>query len=177
MQRIIRGDLLELGASGQFDVIIHGCNCMNTMGKGIALSVRQRFPAAYVVDQATEPGAREKLGTYSCATVNCKDNNGSSYHVLTVVNAYTQYHYSPRFAHNGVNVDYQALRAAFRRIKQDFAGRRIGYSRIGAGLAGGDWTIISEIIDEELVDEDHTLVEYVPPPSSTSVTTRNRRTN
>jgi O-acetyl-ADP-ribose deacetylase (regulator of RNase III) len=172
MQRI-RGDLLELGASGHFDVIIHGCNCMNTMGKGIALSVRQRFPDAYAVDQATEPGAREKLGTYTCAKVNCKNNN--DYHVLTIVNAYTQYHYNPKFALNGVNVDYQALRDAFRRIKQDFAGQRIGYGLIGAGLAGGDWTIISEIIDEELVGEDHTLVEYVPPQPSTSGTTRKRR--
>jgi O-acetyl-ADP-ribose deacetylase (regulator of RNase III) len=169
MQRI-RGDLLELGASGQFDVIIHGCNCMNTMGKGIALSIRQRFPDAYAVDQATEPGAREKLGTYTCATVDCNNSNDSHCHVLTIVNAYTQYHFSPRFARNGINVDYQALRDAFRRIKQDFAGQRIGYGQIGAGLAGGDWTIISEIIDEELVGEDHTLVEYVPPP-----TTRKRR--
>jgi hypothetical protein len=31
---------------------------------------------------------------------------------------------------------------------------------IGAGLAKGDWSIIASIIEEELADEDHTLVEY-----------------
>ena len=31
---------------------------------------------------------------------------------------------------------------------------------IGGGLAGGDWNIISAIINEELAGEDHTLVKY-----------------
>ena len=48
----------------------------------------------------------------------------------------------------------------FQKIKTDFAGQKIGYSLIGAGLAGGDWNKISEIIDKELKDENHTLVEF-----------------
>ena len=43
-----------------------------------------------------------------------------------------------------------------------FSGRRIGYPKIGAGLAGGDWTLIASIIEEELAGEDHTLVEFAP---------------
>jgi len=35
-------------------------------------------------------------------------------------------------------------------------------AKIGAGLAGGDWKRISSIIDEELSNEDVTLVEYKP---------------
>jgi len=31
---------------------------------------------------------------------------------------------------------------------------------IGAGLAGGDWGVISTIIKEELEGEDHTLVLF-----------------
>ena len=37
---------------------------------------------------------------------------------------------------------------------------RIGYPKIGAGLAGGDWSIIEKIIDEELQGTDHTLVIF-----------------
>ena len=48
----------------------------------------------------------------------------------------------------------------FRKLKNDFGGKRIGYPLIGAGLAGGDWKKISNIIDEELTDEAHTLVEF-----------------
>ena len=43
-----------------------------------------------------------------------------------------------------------------------FGGKRIGYPLIGAGLAGGDWQIISAIINEELVGENHTLVRFAP---------------
>jgi hypothetical protein len=31
---------------------------------------------------------------------------------------------------------------------------------IGCGLGGGDWNIVSKIIDDELKDLDHTLVVY-----------------
>lgn len=49
-----------------------------------------------------------------------------------------------------------------RAVARDFAEDRIGYPRIGAGLAGGDWSIIGAIIDEELHGLDHTLVEFRP---------------
>lgn len=32
--KYIIGDLLKLADDGQFDVIVHGCNCFNTMGAG-----------------------------------------------------------------------------------------------------------------------------------------------
>jgi hypothetical protein len=47
-------------------------------------------------------------------------------------------------------------------VKQRFGGRRIGYPKIGAGLARGDWALLARIIDEELAGEDHTVVEYEP---------------
>jgi len=57
-------------------------------------------------------------------------------------------------------VDYDAIRTVFKQIKAQFSGLRIGYPAIGAGLAGGDWVIISQIIEEELEGENHTFVEY-----------------
>jgi hypothetical protein len=32
--------------------------------------------------------------------------------------------------------------------------------KLGAGLAKGDWELISQIITEELAGEDHTFVEF-----------------
>jgi O-acetyl-ADP-ribose deacetylase (regulator of RNase III) len=147
---VIRGDLLRLALDGRFDVIAHGCNCMCQMGKGIAKSIRQEFPEAYAADRQTTPGDRAKLGTITTAQIERGDAK------IVVVNAYTQFDYRPP----GPNVDYDAIRAAMRQVKRHFAGRRIGYPKIGAGLAGGDWQRIAPIIDEELADEDHTLVEF-----------------
>ena len=152
----ITGDLLRLAFDGRFDVIVHGCNCQCTMGKGIAASIKQHFPEAYAADLATPRGDRAKLGTFSAAEIHRPPAH------FTVVNAYTQFHYRGA----GVRADYDAIRTAFAAIKRQFTGRRIGYPRIGAGLAGGDWSIISKIIDDELAGEDHTLVEFSPTPGA-----------
>lgn len=148
--RTTSGDLLQLALDGRFDVIVHGCNCMCHMGKGIARSIRQRLPEAYEADQRTTPGDRGKLGTITTAEV---VRDGAAF---MVVNAYTQFDYRPP----GPNVDYDAMRVAMREVKRRFAGKRIGYPRIGAGLAGGEWFRIAAIIDQELAGENHTLVEF-----------------
>lgn len=142
---LFTGDLLELARRGVFDVIVHGCNCQHTMGKGIARSIREQFPAAYEADLQTPKGDRGKLGTISVAEVG----------PLAIVNAYTQV-----YDGGGVlgEAKYDAIRNAFRAVKRRFTGRRIGYPRIGAGLGGGDWKLIADIIDEELAGESHALV-------------------
>ena len=149
---IVRGDLIALAESGQFDVIIHGCNCFCTMGAGIARLIRDRFPLAYQADLQTGMGDKSKLGTYSSALVGTQENS------FTIVNAYTQFDFSGQ----KVLADYKAIRNVFRQVGKDFAFKRFGYPKIGAGLAGGDWEIISGIIDEELSGQEHTLVIYEP---------------
>jgi O-acetyl-ADP-ribose deacetylase (regulator of RNase III) len=42
--KTVVGDLIQLALNGEFDVIIHGCNCQCVMGKGIALSVKKYSP-------------------------------------------------------------------------------------------------------------------------------------
>ena len=147
-----KGDLITLALEGRFDVIVHGCNCFCTMGGGIARTIQEEFPEVYAADLVTTKGDRNKLGTFSRATVS---RNGRE---LTIVNGYSQYH----FHGAGMLVDYDAVRQLFAKIKKEFSGKRIGYPKLGAGLAGGDWQILSAIIDEELVGEDHTLVIHTP---------------
>ena len=149
MQKI-KGDLIQLALAGEFDVIIHGCNCFCTMGAGIAKQIKSTFPEAYQADLQTEKGNQSKLGDISWAKVETPKGD------LTIVNGYTQFHWKG----SGRKVDYDAIRAVFQKVKQQFSGFRIAYPAIGAGLAGGDWSIISAIIAEELNDEDHTFVEF-----------------
>ncbi len=150
--KIVKGDLIKLAMDGQFDVIIHGCNCFCAMGAGIARAIKAQFPEAFEADFATKNGDRSKLGSFSHADV-VRDG-----HAITIVNAYTQFHYSGK----GVMADYGAVRNVFEKTKLRFSGKRIGYPLIGAGLAGGDWRVISGIIDEALAGEDHTLVKFAP---------------
>lgn len=150
--RVLHGDLIKLALGGEFDVIVHGCNCHCAMYSGVAKGIRDAFPEAHEADNQTRSGDEQKLGHYSKAHI----EPGSTR--FTVVNAYTQFHRRGE----GVLADYAAIRSVMAAIKRDFQGLRIGYPRIGAGLAGGDWAVTSQIIDEELNGEDHTLVEYQP---------------
>lgn len=151
MMSILKGDLIQFAQTGRFDVIIHGCNCFCSMGAGIAKQIRDNFPEAYQADLKTQMGDKEKLGTSSQASIK-KDGN-----IFTIVNGYTQYDFSG----HGTLVDYKAIQKLFTRIKNDFSNQRIGYPKIGAGLAKGNWEVISDIINKELLGEDHTFVEYV----------------
>jgi O-acetyl-ADP-ribose deacetylase (regulator of RNase III) len=147
----ISGDLIELAKSGKFDVIIQGCNCQCQMGRGIALTIKQQFHEAYAVDCQTAVADRSKLGNFTAVQI---DRDGFKF---TIINGYTQFHWKGE----GVIADYEAIRSVFRQVKQQFGGKRIGYPKIGAGLARGDWSVISQIINGELAGETHTYVEFV----------------
>lgn len=142
--KVIEGDLVEFARNGRFDVIVHGCNCFCTMGAGVAKAIAAAFPEALAVDRATPKGDRAKLGTNSVAACDR----------VTIVNAYTQFDWRGR----GRKVDYDAVRSCFAEVSRRFPDARIGYPKIGAGLAGGDWDVIAGIIDEELAGREHTLV-------------------
>lgn len=153
--KTIQGDLIQLAVQGKFNIIVHGCNCFNTMGSGIAKQVKNVFPTAYEVDQLTIKGGRSKLGTYTYSKHKIKALETD----LTIINAYTQFNYLPR---NVVNADYDAIENIFKDLYEEFAdeGNHIAYPKIGAGLAGGNWNTISSIIDKQLKDMEHTYVEY-----------------
>ena len=153
--KIIKGDLLELTDSGYFDIVIHGCNCFCTMGAGIAKYIKRKWPTAYEADCETSEGDKEKLGTYSFAEI--ITGSGKNKKKVIIVNAYTQYHYR---GGSSPNVDYDAIDEVFYNIAHDFSNFKIGYPKIGSGLAGGNWNRISTIIDNNLKGLDHWLVEY-----------------
>lgn len=149
--KTIYGDLVKLADQDHFDMIIHGANCFHTMGSGIARQLALKWPEVLLADKRTRYGDITKLGTYSVATT--KSATGRNF---SVVNAYTQF----RYGREKQQVDYEAIRNCFNLIKGITLPHcfRIGYPAIGAGLGGGDWNIISKIIDEELNGRDHTLV-------------------
>lgn len=149
MIKYVDGDLLR--DADQFDVIGHCCNCFCTMGSGIAPQIKDKFPEAFEVDCKTTKGDITKLGTISFT------ENTSP----IVVNLYGQYDYTGR-RRNEMDLDYQALKSALQLMKDKYTGKRFGLPKLGAGLAGGDWTVIERIIQEVFAGEYVTIVNYVP---------------
>ena len=132
-----KGNLLDMADAGQFDIIVQGCNCFNTMGGGIAREIRDRYPDAAAVDMATKKGDYLKLGTWTSATV----TSGKA--PFLIVNAYTQYEMS-----KGEDVfEYIAFQLILQKLAHQFGEYRIGMPYIGMGLAGGNPELIMPMID------------------------------
>jgi O-acetyl-ADP-ribose deacetylase (regulator of RNase III) len=122
---IKNGDLLAMGKNNEFDIILHGCNCHNMMGAGIAAQIAQQFPDAQMADNETLRGDPGKLGTY---TVGMSGR-------LVILNCYTQFGVSS----TGSDVfEYTAFERVLDKIAHRFGKWRIGLPLIGMGLAGGD---------------------------------------
>lgn len=155
--KVIEGDLLQLANDGHFEVIVHGCNCHNTMGAGIALQIKNKFPKAYEADLKTAKSDKSKLGNYSYAVVN---NNASVPGQFVIVNAYTQYDFASSQYNDEVMLDYTALQSVLEQIAQDFSGYKIGFPLIGCGLAGGEEKRVVSMISKELGNQDITIVQF-----------------
>ena len=139
----VKGDLLDLAEAGKFTIIMHGCNCHNTMGSGIARSIRERYPQAYEADCLTVAGDKTKLGTI---TVSLADNKVGSKFVI--VNAYTQYNFNKGGVLNDV-FEYNAFQNILNGFARDAGpNMHVGLPYIGMGLAGGDKTRIMGMIEE-----------------------------
>jgi O-acetyl-ADP-ribose deacetylase (regulator of RNase III) len=131
-----QGNLLDLAEAGEFDIIVQGCNCWNTMGGGIAREIRERFPQAMLADNETVKGDYLKLGNWTEARANVAG--------FTIINAYTQFNMS-----TGEDVfEYTAFQLILQKLLWAHGTKRIGLPYIGMGLAGGDKTVIMHMIEQ-----------------------------
>lgn len=167
----IEGDLIKLANEGKFDVITHGCNCLSNMGAGIAPQMAKAFGVDRF-DMETWGATIEKLGCIDWQTFvlgeksiwsleDAKNNRNEP--ELTVINSYTQFRYGKNHDDGDSKpLDYEALTLCMRKINNVFKGKHIGLPKIGAGLAGGDWNRIKQIIQTELKDMKVSVVIYKP---------------
>jgi O-acetyl-ADP-ribose deacetylase (regulator of RNase III) len=150
-----QGDLLDMAEHGDFDIIVHGCNCFNTMGSGIARQIADRYPQAKEADNATPPGTIQKLGRFTHASTDR----------FMIVNAYTQFETSK----SGEDVfEYASFEVILRKLAHDFPESRFGLPYIGMGLANGDEDRIMKLLEDfaEKVSSTGgsvTLVKWVNP--------------
>lgn len=150
---LVQGNLLEMGKRNEVDIIVHGCNCFNTMGGGIAASIAKEFPDARIADDETVRGDPGKLGSYTIGM------HGR----LVIINAYTQYSMSRQ----GEDVfEYNAFQRVLDKLVHRLGTWRFGFPMIGMGLAGGDKVRILTMLEDfsqrvEAKGGSVTLVEFV----------------
>lgn len=144
---IHQGDIFE----APVDIIIQQCNCMNTMGSGIAAQIKKRYPRAAEVDAMTKKGDHKKLSQFTVALADEKQDR-------TIINLYSQYKYGRE--KGVVYTNYIAMAEGLKNIrewlrKMDMQDKTIGFPYgMGAGLGGGDWSVIEGLIRRTFDEED-----------------------
>ncbi len=134
MKNIIFGDITTV----QHGIVLHGCNNKGVMGSGVAKAIRDKWPRAFTqYEDAYHSRTGLDLGQVIPATITP---------TLIILNGVTQDGYGK----DGKKyVSYKAIAEVF-----SVAGRlasqhklSLNFPLIGAGLGGGDWSVISDIID------------------------------
>lgn len=135
--KTIKGDLL--GES--FGILVHGVNCRGRMGAGIGLTIAKRYPQVYKSYIAFCDRLRYRhdflLGQVDFVKIT--DD-------LIIANAFTQHDYGRESIRY---VSYDAVDSCFSKIGAYAASKNLPvmFPKIGAGLAGGNWDVISAIIE------------------------------
>lgn len=151
---VYNADLLVLFEKGMFHCIAHQANCYNTMGAGIAKTIKQKYPEVYEADvNFSKPKGKARLGKYSYA----KTTNG------IIANFYGQLHWRKK-PDGSPNTDVGALQSALQSFVEEVLITDevvlLGLPMfIGAGLGGGDWGEIEDAILE--VDQSFPTLEIV----------------
>ena len=142
--KYIKGNLLTELEEGRIQAAGHCCNCMKNMGSGIALAFKQKWPQVFQADLDYTDLPANRLGkiTYT-------DIGAEKY----VYNLYGQVYYG-----GGRNLNYEGIYSALINMRDDCERKRItnvGFAyKTGCDRAGGDWRIVSNMIEVIFEDED-----------------------
>lgn len=133
-------------------VIAHGCNAKGGFGSGFAKAVKTNMPFAQKAYLDAYKMNNLFLGSVIWGINDKKDK--------IIANCITQNNYGPG---DKLYASYDAIRACMKILnnasilgipdtKYENGFDNIGMPVIGCDLAGGDWNIVKNIIEEELTD-------------------------
>lgn len=125
-------------------IIAHQVNCRGKMGSGVAGALRKKYPGIFapyfsVVKKYIEDAEKNPiLGTVNIVPVTAN---------LSIANMFTQFNYG----YDGSQyTNYDAINDAFTKLKMVNYKNKPVYIpfNYGCGLGGGDWKVVSSIIEE-----------------------------
>ena len=148
MIKYVKDDLL----SATKGLMVHGCNCQGVMGSGVALAIKRKYPQAFrdYSDYCFMYGtvASDLLGKvcYSRPTPE-----------LVIANAFTQEFYG---TDKKQYASYAAISSALANITSIYPTKvPIVMPKIGCGLGGAEWDVVSRIVEDRLRGYDVTVYE------------------
>ena len=146
----IIGDILEVPTQ----MICHQVNCQGVMGAGLAKQVRTAYPQVYELYKQYCEKQTEKANLLGRVQfIKCPNN-------VIIANCFAQFGYG----RGALQTSYAAFRLCMLKIKNFCKTNSINCVSIpykmGCGLAGGNWEIISKII-AEIFDGENIKIQIV----------------
>ncbi len=150
------GDATSPQGSGK-KVIVHVVNDATATwgGHGFAPQLRARYPGL-------QEGFREWADTAGGLQLGCihmyEVDDG-----LSVCTMIAQHNYGSRAAK--IPLRYLALEQCLRRLRMELegSGASVHMPKIGSGQAGGDWSVIAEVVSRQLLGVVTAVNVYLPP--------------
>lgn len=151
-------------------VIGHQANCQNTFGSGIARSIREMYPEAYLADTYAADKKTNTLGNYSygdISEVRAKENKSS---IRRIYNLYGQNLYGKGMRQTNYDALYNALEGMVETLmpteeyKMMFdydPSPTVGFPyQMGSFRGGGSWDIVSRLIEVAFKDYPKDVIIY-----------------
>ena len=154
------GDMFK----GEHSYIAHGCNAQGVMGSGVAKIVKDNYRYAYDTYRHVYDTEGLKLGLVIASAMNmsmCLSSNVPP----KIFNCITQDHFGidQRYANYGaIQQCIQEIDGYFEHKSSSWPLYSVAFPMIGAGLAGGDWGIISQIIERESNHFQPVVYDFTP---------------
>jgi O-acetyl-ADP-ribose deacetylase (regulator of RNase III) len=147
MLRYVIGDATQPQGEGT-KILVHVCNDIGAWGRGFVLPLAKRFPETERAYRAWAAGTTDlpfALGQVQFVQV---------LPTLEVANLIGQHDIARKNRPTDQPpVRYEAIRTGLARVRERSEQHQatLHMPRIGAGVAGGDWTVIERLIRDELV--------------------------
>lgn len=136
------GDVLDSDCK----VICHQVNCRGVINGDLSRRIIRRYPTAYKAFRLREIDERTRLGTIDLT----RNYDQQKEKDIIIANLYAQRDYLPL---GEIHTNYKAFRRCLRILKRYLNGKshyKVGFpAYIGCDEAGGNWTRVSSIIEEE----------------------------
>ena len=141
MNRIVVGNALDIvGREG--GVLLHQVNCIRAAGAGIALQIRQRWPAWYEAYRNDQ----RKLGDATLVRV-------QPWPAAWIGSLYAQFTVGRGSQQTAYDALHQALVATSENLDASTIGAQVYVPfGLGSGLGGGDWSMVAHIVSEVMPD-------------------------
>lgn len=134
---IVTGDVLN----AKEDIIAHQVNCLGVMGAGVALAVKRKYPEVFLqYSKYVKSSTKSRLGRLQVIQV----DEGKF-----VANLFGQ----ENIGKNSKQTDEAALESSLKSLATFALKHNLSVAMpygIGCGYGGGDWAVISQLIESSL---------------------------